>query len=285
MAKIKHSKLRNSGILFELLVRQVASDTVSGKDSSSINLIKKYFVKTELSKEYKLYQTLINSKNLSESKAESLINTILELSSRLNRSNLRKEKYNLIKEIRETYNIDEFFKAKINNYSQYAAAYNLIEAKNTSDFVDPKYVVENKVTLLEHISNTSIIKEKVQDRVLQEYNEMDKGTRILVYKIMLEKFNEKYSNLSEEQKLILKEYINNISNTTKLREFINENNLKLASTLKKLISTITDKTIQIKLTEVITFLKPLDKKTNVKDDHIMSLLQYYQLVNEIQSVK
>jgi hypothetical protein len=285
MAKIKHSKLRNSGILFELLVRQVASDTVSGKDSSSINLIKKYFVKTELSKEYKLYQTLINSKNLSESKAESLINTILELSSRLNRSNLRKEKYNLIKEIRETYNIDEFFKAKINNYSQYAAAYNLIEAKNTSDFVDPKYVVENKITLLEHISNTSIIKEKVQDRVLQEYNEMDKGTRILVYKIMLEKFNEKYSNLSEEQKLILKEYINNISNTTKLREFINENNLKLASTLKKLISTISDKTIQIKLTEVITFLKPLDKKTNVKDDHIMSLLQYYQLVNEIKSVK
>ena len=285
MAKIKHSKFRNSGILFELLVRQVASDTVSGKDSASVNLIKKYFSKTELNKEYKLYQTLVNSTTLTESKAESLINATLELSSRLNRSSLRKEKYNLIKEIRETYDIDEFFKSKINNYSQYAAAYNLIEAKNTIDFVDPKYVVENKVTLLEHISRKSVNKDEVADRVMTEYNEMDKGTRILVYKIMLEKFNEKYSDLSEDQKNILKEYINNISNTTKLRDFVNESNLKLSEKLTKLIPTISDKTIQIKLTEVITFLKPLDKKQNVKDDHIMSLLQYHQLVNEIKSAK
>jgi hypothetical protein len=120
---------------------------------------------------------------------------------------------------------------------------------------------------------------------MTEYNEMDKGTRMLVYRIMLEKFNDKYSDLSEDQKTILKEYINNISNTTKLRDFVNESNLKLSEKLTKLIPTISDKTIQIKLTEVITFLKPLDKKQNVKDDHIMSLLQYHQLINEIKSAK
>jgi hypothetical protein len=283
--RIKHSKFKNTGILFELLVRQVASDTVSGKDSPAVNLIKNYFSKTELNKEYKLYQVLVNSTTLTESKAESLINATIELSSRLNRSNLRKEKYNLIKEIREQYDIDEFFKAKINNYSQYAAAYNLIEAHNTSEFINPADVVENKVTLLEHISRKSVDKKQVSDRVMEEYSGMDKGTRILVYKIMLEKFNEKYNELSPSQKTILKEYINNISNTTKLREFVNNNTLKLVEELTKLIPTVTDKTIQIKLTEVITFLKPIEKNQNVKDDNIISLLQYHQLVNEIKSVK
>jgi hypothetical protein len=283
--RIKHSKFKNSGILFELLVRQVASDTVSGKDSPAVDLIKRYFSKTELNKEYKIYQTLVNSTTLTEGKAESLINATIELSSRLNKSTLRKEKYNLIKEIREKYDIDEFFKAKINNYSQYAASYNLIEAHNSLDFIDPSSIVDNKVTLLEHISRNLINKDETKNRILEEYSGMDKGTRILAYRMLLEKFNEKYSELSTSQKSILKEYINNISNTTKLREFINNNIEKLIIELTKLIPTIEDKTIQIKLTEVITLLKPIEKKSNVKDDNIVSLLQFHQLVNEIKSVK
>jgi hypothetical protein len=285
MSKIKHSKFKNTGILFELLVRQVASDTVSGKDSPAIDLIKRYFSKTELNKEYKIYQTLVNSTTLTEGKAESLINATIELSSRLNKSTLRKEKYNLIKEIREKYDIDEFFKAKINNYSQYAASYNLIEAHNSLEFIDPSSIVDNKVTLLEHISRKSINKDEVKNRILEEYSGMDKGTRILAYRMLLEKFNEKYSELSTSQKSILKEYINNISNTTKLREFVNNNIEKLVLELTKLVPTIEDKTIQIKLVEVITLLKPIEKKANVKDDNIVSLLQFHQLVNEIKSVK
>ena len=283
--RIKHSKFKNSGILFELLVRQVASDTVSGKDSPAVDLIKRYFSKTELNKEYKIYQILVNSTTLTESKAESLINATIELSSRLNKSTLRKEKYNLIKEIREKYDIDEFFKAKINNYSQYAASYNLIEAHNSQEFIDPSSIVDNKVTLLEHISRKSINKDEVKNRILEEYSGMDKGTRILAYRMLLEKFNEKYSELSTSQKSILKEYINNISNTTKLREFVNNNIGKLVIELTKLIPTIEDKTIQIKLIEVITLLKPIEKKSNVKDDNIVALLQFHQLVNEIKSVK
>jgi hypothetical protein len=283
--RIKHSKFKNTGILFELLVRQVASDTVSGKDSAAVGLIKKYFSKTELNKEYKLYQTLVNSTVVTEGKAESLINATIELSSRLNRSTLRKEKYNLIKEIREKYDIDEFFKAKINNYSQYAAAYNLIESHNSIEFIEPSDVVENKVTLLEHISRKVVNKSEVKDRVLQEYADMDKGTRILAYRMLLERFNEKYVELSPAQKTILKEYINNISNTTKLREFVNESMEQLVKELTKLIPTVADKTIQIKLSEVVTFLKPIEKKQTVKDDNIITLLQYHQLVNEIKSVK
>jgi predicted transcriptional regulator len=283
--KIKHSKFKNTGILFELLVRQVASDTVSGKDSAAINLIRKHFSKSELAKEHKLYQALVGSKALTEGKAESLINATLEISSRLNRSALRKEKYNIIKDIRESYDLEEFFKSKINNYSQYAAAFNLIEAHNSLEFVEPSQVIENKVNLLEHITRKEVNKENVTDRVMEEYMSMDKGTRILVYKTLLERFNSKYSNMSNTQKSVLKEYINNISNTVKLREFVNNHFAAIRAELNKMNKTVTDKTVQIKINEVVNILKPLDKNQNVKDDNIMALLQFHQLIAELKSVK
>jgi hypothetical protein len=283
--KIKHSKFKNTGILFELLVRQVASDTVSGKDSSAINIIRKHFSKSELAKEHKLYQALVSSKALTEGKAESLINATLEISSRLNRSALRKEKYNIIKDIRESYDLEEFFKSKINNYSQYAAAYSLIEAHNSLEFVEPSQVIENKVTLLEHITRKEVSKENVTDRVMEEYLSMDKGTRILVYKTLLERFNSKYNNMSNTQKSVLKEYINNISNTVKLREFVNNHFAAIRAELNRLNQTVTDKTVQIKLSEVVNLLKPLDKNQNVKDDNIIALLQFHQLISELKATK
>jgi hypothetical protein len=283
MSKITHSKYKNTGILFELLVRQIASDTVSGKDSAAIDLVKKYFSKTELNKEYKTYQTLINTKLLTEGKAESLINATLEMSSRLNRTALKREKYNLIKEIRTHYNIEEFFKSKINHYTQYAAIYNLIEANNSLEFINPNQIVDNKITLLEHITRNEINKEEVADRLMEEYSDMDKGTRLLAYRVLLERFNSKYSNLDSKQKSVLKEYINNISNTVKLREFVNEQFDFLRTSLTELNTSVTDKTIQIKINEVINLIQPLGKNQNVKDENIISLLQYHQLVNELKN--
>ena len=283
--KIKHSKFKNTGILFELLVRQIASDTVSNQDSAAIGLVRKYFSKSELAKEYKLYQALITPKNLSEAKAETFINATLEASSRLNKTALRKEKYNIIKEIRENYDLEEFFKAKINHYKQYAAAFNLIEAHNSPEFTAPQQIIDNKVTLLEHITRKEIDKESVKDRVMEEYGSMDKGTRILAYRMLLEKFNSKYSTLSDTQKNVLKEFINNITNTTKLRDFVNKNFTTIAEELNQIIPTVTDQTTQIKLSEVVTLLKPLDKTQNVKDENIISLLQYHQLIEELKAVK
>jgi len=283
--KIKHSKFKNTGILFELLVRQIASDTVSNKDSAAIGLVKKYFSKSELAKEYKLYQALITPKNLSEAKAETFVNSTLEASLRLNKTALRKEKYNIIKEIREHYDLEEFFKAKISNYKQYAAAFNLIEAHNSLEFTEPQQIIDNKITLLEHITRKEVNKESVKDRVMEEYGSMDKGTRILAYRMLLEKFNSKYATLSDKQKGVLKEFINNISNTTKLREFVNKNFTAITEEITTLIPTISDKTTQIKLAEVITLLQPLDKTQSVRDENIISLLQYHQLIDEIKSVK
>jgi len=283
--KIKHSKYKNTGILFELLVRQIASETVSNKDSAAIGLVKKHFSKSELAKEYKLYQALITPRSLSEAKAEVFINATLEASLRLNKTTLRKEKYNLIKDIREHYDLEEFFKAKISHYKQYAAAFNLIESHNSLEFTEPQQIIDNKITLLEHITRKEVNKEGVKDRVMEEFNGMDKGTRILAYRMLLEKFNSKYNTLSDTQKGVLKEFINNISNTTKLRDFVNKNFITITEEINKLIPNVTDRTTQIKLAEVITLLHPLDKTQSVKDENIISLLQYHQLIDEIKSVK
>lgn len=285
MNNIKHNKFKNSGILFELLIRQITSDTLSGKDSSALNIVKKYFSKTELAKEHKLYQTLINSKELNESKAGLLIDSVLDISKKLNRSNLRKEKYNLIKEIKDNYNIEDFFKAKILNYKQYAAVYNLIEYSNSVNFNNPEQVIDNKITLLEHITRKEV-KEETKDKLFEEYINLDKGTRILAYKLLLEKFNEKYENLSSNQKIILKEYINSISNTVKLRDFINLQYMAVKKELTKLNEEkVFDPTTKIKINEVISLINPLDKNQNVKDEDILTLLQYVQLSNELKELR
>ncbi len=166
---IKHSKYKNTGILFELLVRQVTADTLNGVESAAIKLIQKYFVKSELGKEYKLYEALTKTTTLTESKANVLIQTLLESSKKLNRGSLKREKYNLINEIRSNYNLEEFFKTKLPHYKVHAAFYMLSEVQNTEALVNTDLIVNNKMTLLEHLSTSNIQEEKVQAEVLQTF--------------------------------------------------------------------------------------------------------------------
>ena len=99
--KVKHNKYKNTGILFELLVRKITSDAMNNSNSRAASLVKKYFTKSELANENKLYQTINNSISLSEGKAESVLSTVLDLSRKLDKDQLSKEKYNLIKTIKE----------------------------------------------------------------------------------------------------------------------------------------------------------------------------------------
>jgi hypothetical protein len=283
MSKLKNSKYKNTGILFELLVRQIASDILSNKEPHAATLVKKYFSNSEIAKEHKLYQTLINVQSLSESKADSLVETVLKLSEKLNKTSLRKEKYNLIKDIKEHYNLEDFFKAKIQNYKINASIFNLMEAHTSAEFTDPKVVIDNRVTLLEFLTNKAVDKAVVKDQVMEEYAKQDKSTRMMIYKMVVENFNTKYTDLLPEQKTLLKEFINNISNTVSLKEYVNNQIQNIKLELEVLTSKITDKKIQIKLSEVNNILNMIPKSENVADDDVLNLMNYYELLHELRT--
>ena len=279
--KVKHSKYKNTGILFELLTRQLTADTIADNNPKSLSIIKKYFSgNSALLKEYKIYHTFIGKKFKEESNATMLIDTLIEAHGKLNKGQLRREKYNLIKEIKDTYDVNDFFKAKISNYKIMASIFNLLENKNAS----PLSIVNSKVTLLEHITGKTLDNKPKKDVVMEDYAKYDKDTRLLTYKVLLEKFNDKYSSLGENQKNLLKEYVNSVTNSPALKSFIN----KEIKTVKKIITgyskKVEDKAVVIKLTETRDMIKPLCKKSSVNDDNVINLLNYYELVNELKTV-
>ena len=278
MAIVKHSKYKNTGLLFELLVRQIATDTISNINSPAIKTLKKHFVNTELGKEYKIYEQLSNFKNLTEVKSELVISSLLEASQKLDRVEVKKQRYNLIKEIKKSYDVEKFFKAKVNNYKIYAALNNLIENQNNRD-ITPEDTINNKITLLEHLVKEPI--KTKEDTLMEEYREYPKDVKMLTHRIMLEKFNEKYDNFSPDQKEILKEIVTSIDNTSKLRDFYNSRISETKKNITAKLPEIQDEVLVIKLQEVLKYAKPIEKTKKVNNDDIVNLLQYSELLNNL----
>ena len=280
---IRHSKYKNTGILFELLVRQITSDTLDGKDSPVKGLLKKYFVKTELGREYKLYETLLKKTSLTEAKANIVVNTLAESSTSLNRGAIKRQKYNLIKEIKEHYDLEKFFNHKLPNYKVFAAFYTLLETYNTPpSSVNPEQIINNKVTILEHLTAAPITEKKVKDDVMDAFNESDKDVRLLAYRMSLDKFNSKYNNFDSNQKAVLKEYINSVDNSTRLREFYIDKTNEIKSQLVEINQLTKNPVTKIKIDEIINMITVPNKTHKIKDNNIVDLLQYYDLVKELE---
>lgn len=276
---MKHSKYKNTGILFELLVRQVTSDTINGVESSpAIAIIREFFKKnTSLKKELGLYQTLLKEKFKTEGRANAFINAVLNERKKLSNSTLRKQKYNLIKEIKSHYSVEDFFKSKVSNYSDNASVYCLFEDTTPSKQVRSRY------SLVESITNSKLTKSRV-DETYDMVQKQDKDVRMLSYKILLEKFNEKYGTLGGKQKTLLKEYIENISNTQKLKEYIHGEINTTTKKLDKASKFVKNKIVKIKLKEVSNQLKNIKNEKNIKDSHFISVLRTYDLIKEIANV-
>jgi hypothetical protein len=282
--QVKHSKYKNTGILFELLVRQITTDTLDGKDSPAKDILKKYFVKTELGREYKLYETLLKKTSLTETKANIVVSTLTDSSLTLNRGVVKRQKYNLISEIQKHYDLNEFFNHKLPNYKVFAAFYTLLEITNTPQAVNPVQTINNKVTILEHLTAAQIKEDKVRDEVMDEFSKADKDVRFIAYKMLLESFNTKYDDLHPNQKIILKEFITSVDNTPRLKEFYTNKVIEIKEELTSLNAKTKNEVTKIKINEIISIITPPTKNTKVTDNDLVDLLQYYDLINELETV-
>jgi hypothetical protein len=283
--KIKHSKYKNTGLIFELLVKQIAADTLSKKDSPALTVLSKFYTgNTALVREFKLYDFILRNKGVGSKKAESIISTIVEVSRKLDNTLLKKQKYELIKELKTHYDLEEFFSIKVDTYKTLAALYCLMEAQNTPGLVDLDVFVDNKTTILEHLTQSKAGSEQVKNTLIEEYSKYDKDLRLLTYKILLEKFNNQYKTLLPEQKNILKEFIVSVNSSTRLRNVVNDEMIKIQEEISKLKNNITDKVIRIKINEIQKTITPIKNTQKVEDNHLVSLMQYYELVNELRNL-
>lgn len=288
MTKIKHSKFKNTGILFELLVRQVTADILNGTDEPRANKILQKFFKesTELGKELKLYQLLINEKAKDSVGADRIVEAILSARKRLSDKRLNEQKYNLIKEVKNNYPIEDFLRGKISNYKLLASAYKLFESCS-NDTVDVADVISSRNLIMESLLGNTLTHSSAdeKDRLLEYYKRQEKDLRILSYKMLVDRFNEKYACvLNEEQKILLREYINNVSNTNSLKKYINQQIPLVQAELTQLAAPIKDKVVKIKISETVRQLDKLKKGSVVKDSQVTALLQSYELIKELKTL-
>ena len=283
--KLKHSKIKNTSILFELLTRQITADVLAGKSTKSVKIVKKHFNEsTELGKELQLYRVLSEKHYESTDRAAQLVETVIKSRKKLSNSTIRREKYNLIKEIKESYNVGDFFNGRISNYRILASIYNVFQAETSDESFDPEAVVNSKFTVLEHITSKKLDSSETKNKVLREYNKKDKDLKLLAYQILVDKFNQKYKTLDENQKNLLKNYINNVSNTNSLREYIDSEVVKIRKVLKSHLPKVKDDITKIKLSEAINQVENLTKGKVVKDKQVLTLMRYYELIKEIKNV-
>ena len=289
-ANVKHNKIRNTGILFELLVRKITSDALENRSGEiAVKLMKEYFnSKTELGKELILYRSFFNANQLSETKAFELLNVLIAQRKKLNETALNTQKYKLIREIKNNYDLKEFLNARIPSYKVYASVYKVFDGavNEIQDFNEIEGMVEAKFTIIEHLSGKIISKEIKNDTALFEAMKgQEEDLRLLTYKILMEKFNQKYVELDDRQKNLLREYIYNVSNSTALRNYAVTAAVELVAEIKSKLNRVDNKITKIKLSEVITQLEKIKTAQVIKENHMTALLIALEITKTLDTLK
>jgi hypothetical protein len=280
--KLKHSKYRNTGILFELLVRQITADVLDGKENSPANkLLKKHFSEnTNLGKEQRLYQLLIEETTSDKSRAESLLEVVTRNYKKLPKKDLTIARYELVRDIKESYPISDLFRAKIKNYKTYASIFKLFESHNPEVYCEPTEILESTDTIIKNLCSSQSDKNELDE--VNDYEKQNEDLRLIAYKLLVDNFNKKYSSLDNQQQKLLKNYINNISNTNSLREYIDKQVPLIKSEINKYSKLVDDNVVKIKLKEVVSQLDKTTEGKTVKDSQVSTLLMSYELIKELK---
>ena len=286
MKKIKHSKYKNTGILFEMLVRQIAADTMHGRKTKALPILKRHFKSgTELGKELQLYRTIQEEEFKSETSAQKFLQACVTARKSLNEGALRRQKYNLIKEINDSFIVENFFKSRVSNYTILASIFKLFEYAEVDN---PAHIVKSKSTLVEHVLRNAIanpIKTKKGNVIKESYAVQEKDVRLLSYKMLIDKFNQKYNGLNTRQKNVLREYINNVTNSVSLKEFIQKEIPVIQKYLTRASRRVGSKIVKIKLHEVNNMLSKINNSPVIKDRHVLTILKYHELIKELNKME
>ena len=286
MKKIKHSKYKNTGILFEMLVRQIAADTMHGQRTKALPILKRHFKSgTELGKELQLYRTIQEEEFKTETSAQKFLQACISARKSLNESALRRQKYNLIKEINDSFIVDNFFKSRVSNYTILASIFKLFEYAEVDN---PAQIVRSKSTLVEHVLRNALqnpVKTKKGNVIKEQYSVQEKDVRLLSYKMLIDKFNNKYNGLNDRQKNVLREYINNVTNSVSLKESIQKEIPVIQKALKRASARVGSKIVKIKLQEVNNMISEIGNASVIKDKHVLTILKYHELIKELNKME
>lgn len=275
--KFKHKKIKNTGLLYELLIRQMTSDVLKGESPKSVSLIKKYFRNgSPLKEELNLYNTLYNTKEKDSFYVMKIIEAAVKSRKTIDNTKLDRLKYNLVKEIKDLFEKDIFLKTQIDNYKLYASIYNIFENKEIDN---PSLYLKNKILIANHIMSDSSdgLSEK------QDFMEsVDPELRSLTFKLLTEKFNDKWSStLNKYQKEILRHFIFNSVDSEDTKKFISEHTGRIKNKLTKKLHETTDTVVKVKLKEILTLLPAIESSAFITENHYLSLIRYYELAKEL----
>jgi hypothetical protein len=283
--KVKHSKFKNTAILFELLVKQITHEVLSNSTKNvSEKIIKEFFSSNkELAKELRLYNQIVKEKYSSIDDAKLFLEEVAKERVKLDENKLNREKYNLIKTIKESYDLDKFLSSNLQNYKLLASVYKIFETKTLGRKVEIRDFIDSNNTILEHVTNKRIAT-KPTDALYESFKQQSEDLRLLTYKLLIENFNKKYSNLDDSQKGLLREFINNVTNTSTFPKFIEEETKKVLSNLVKESKTVNDKVTKIKISEMIKLYKSEKFLKENQEKQVSVLMLTYELLKEVKNV-
>lgn len=270
---MKHNKIKNTGLIFEILSRLVMRETLDGQ-TTALSLVKKHFKQnSELVKELKLYQSLCQP---TAHNPNELLDLTIKSKRNLNKAKLAEEKYQLIRSINSNYIPDVFFKTKTTNYRLTASIFKLLEYDASAD---PDSFLSSKKMVIETLTGSNIPVVQETEMILRQ---QDSDIRKLSFKLIVEKFNEKYRSLGPRQKTLLQNYINEDINKPDFKDYVVREVSYIVESLNQAINRTSDEIVKIKLNEVIQLTQSIVTSRQIKEEHLGAMLKYYELIDEMK---
>jgi hypothetical protein len=281
---IKHNKKRNVGLVYELLIQHITSCIVEGRKSDArvgTKLIEKHFAKgKELHKEFRLFNALANATVSDTHIVASVLTEAKRAARKIDTKKLSIEKSKLIRDINYKINRKDFFYQNISNYRQLGSIQIVInEWRKESPDLGRLIEFEKKV-------GENLLAEKSTKTVSDMQRELDASkSDKLILKLMTEKINSKYSNLSNSEREIISNYVFYSSqNDEYLSKYLAEKRQVALDLLENFEDHESNQILIEKVDRVRNSIQKLENQ-DVNDESIVKFLTITKLINELKSVE